>query len=154
MCIHSTYTHTGLVSILKVRPFSSTRLTIPGFFPARVISQHLASPYPTLPASSRLTSLHAGTFTLCLPVCVLLLKSCSGFSSPAIPSLMLLGFLSPAPLNRFWYFSGSFRICTAHAPGPLDCPLLPGRTCTVFTFISLTGLKQGLSDERVATLSP
>ena len=50
-------------------------------------------------------------------------------------------------------FFGSFCICIPRAPGPLDCPLLPGRTCVVFTFIFLMGLKQGLSDERVATLS-
>ena len=109
MYVHA---HTGLVSILKVRPFSSTRLTIPRFFPARVISHHLTSPCPTLPASSHLSSLHAGTFTLCLPPCILLLKSCSRFSSPAIPSLMLLGFLSPAPLNHFWYFSGHFAFAS------------------------------------------
>ena len=58
---------------------------------------------------------HAHThesFTLCLPPCILLLKSCSRFSSPAIPSLMLLGFLSPAPLNHFWYFSGHFAFAS------------------------------------------
>ena len=151
-----THTHRGLVQHLKAETVFVNQAYSPRVLPCQVISHHLTSPYLTLPASSHpqvLASLQADTFTFCLPPYILLLKSCSRSSSPAIPTLTLLGFLSPASLNCFWYFSGSFCTCIPHAPGPLDCPLLPDRTCAVFTLVLLMGLKQELSDERIATLS-